>query len=198
MSTSRLSTVSIGNGLTKSNNFWDQNTGFFESIATITVTDPTQSTLVFSSIPATYTHLHIRANLRCNRASTIGEVQLRYNNNTTVVDYRNHAIAGDGATATAFADQSTAGGGLTIIPGASATANIFGGVIWDVLDYANTNKYKVDRALSGNDRNGSGNIRFTSGLWMKTNAITDITLFEANGSSFVTNSTVALYGIRSI
>ena len=169
----------------------------YESISTVTVTGATQSTIVFSSIPGKYTHLQLRGILRCNRASTVGEVQLRYNGNTTVTDYRNHGISGTGAVIASYNDQSTAGGGLAIVSGASAGSNQFGAVVWDVLDYENTNKYKVDRALSGTDQNGGGLVRFTSGLWIKTDAITDITIFEADGSSFVTNSTVALYGIKA-
>jgi hypothetical protein len=81
------------------------------------------------------------------------------------------------------------------MPTNSAAANVFGAGIIDILDYADTNKYKTVRALSGTDNNGSGDIILGSGLYQQTTAITSITL-EANGVNWLTNSSFALYGIR--
>jgi hypothetical protein len=64
-----------------------------------------------------------------------------------------------------------------------------------ILDYANTNKYKTLRGLSGADNNGSGEIRFWSGLWQSTNAITSIKFFGNNGN-WQQYSHFALYGVN--
>jgi hypothetical protein len=82
---------------------------------------------------------------------------------------------------------------VAIYAGTSAAASIFGAGIVDILDYANTNKYKTLRALAGVDFNGSGRVGLTSGLWQSTSAINAITL---EGSSFVQYSSFALYGIK--
>jgi predicted patatin/cPLA2 family phospholipase len=74
-------------------------------------------------------------------------------------------------------------------------ANIFGAGVIDILDYANTNKYKTVRALSGHDNNGSGYVNFESGLWMSTSAITSIKLFTA-GNVYAQYTQFALYGIK--
>jgi hypothetical protein len=81
------------------------------------------------------------------------------------------------------------------ITAANSTANIFGVGISDILDYANTNKHKTIRSISGHDQNGSGFVFLFSANWRNTNAITSIKLFPAAGS-FAQNSTIALYGIK--
>jgi hypothetical protein len=67
----------------------------------------------------------------------------------------------------------------------------------DILDYANTNKYKTVRTLSGYDLNNAtyGALRSYSGLWMNTNAITSIK-FYADGVNLAQYSQFALYGIK--
>jgi hypothetical protein len=74
---------------------------------------------------------------------------------------------------------------------------LFGTVIIDILDYANTNKYKTQRSLGGNDRNGAGYIDFSSGNWRNTNAITSIDIKALYGTGFAQYSHFALYGIAS-
>jgi hypothetical protein len=66
----------------------------------------------------------------------------------------------------------------------------------DILDYANTSKYKTTRTLAGNDQNGAGLVGLYSGLYMSTSAISSIE-FTINGSgNFATGSNFALYGIK--
>jgi hypothetical protein len=77
---------------------------------------------------------------------------------------------------------------------ASSTASVFGGIVIDILDYANTNKYKTMRTLSGYDANGSGNVGLFSGLWMNTAAVTSINLLTFY-DQYATYSSFALYGI---
>jgi hypothetical protein len=66
----------------------------------------------------------------------------------------------------------------------------------DILDYANTNKYKTTRNLMGFDYNGSGTIRSISGLWMSTSAINSITLTTGTSSNWQGDTQFALYGIK--
>jgi len=76
----------------------------------------------------------------------------------------------------------------------STDANIRGGFIVDILDYANTNKYKTVRSLNGNDANGSGSMNLSSNVWLSTAAITSLTL--SSSSDFRQYSSFALYGIK--
>jgi hypothetical protein len=77
------------------------------------------------------------------------------------------------------------------------SANIFSGFVIDILDYANTNKYKTIRYLSGYDANGSGRVGLGSGSWRSTSAVTSITLQGLEYSSnYKQYSSFALYGIK--
>jgi hypothetical protein len=81
------------------------------------------------------------------------------------------------------------------MPAATAGASMFSGEVIDILDYANTNKYKTTRLINGRDQNGSGFIWFNSGLWQNTNAITSLT-FTAQNGNYAQYSSFALYGIK--
>ncbi len=65
----------------------------------------------------------------------------------------------------------------------------------DILDYADTNKYKTCRLLWGQDLNGGGRVALQSANWQKTAAITQIDFSCATGN-FMQYSQFALYGIK--
>jgi hypothetical protein len=77
----------------------------------------------------------------------------------------------------------------------SLTAGIMSGYVIDILDYANTNKYKTTRTLGGFDANGSGEQGLFSGLWMSATAVTSIDLIATSGN-WTTDTRFALYGIK--
>jgi hypothetical protein len=52
------------------------------------------------------------------------------------------------------------------------------------------------RTLNGYDANGSGNLYFTSGLWMSTSAISTLKIEGLQGSAFLSGSSFALYGVK--
>ena len=167
----------------------------YESIATTTVGAGGSSTISFTSIPSTYTHLQIRVFARDSRAVAFDNLLLQINTDTGS-NYADHFLYGDGGgsviSGNSVSDTSIRSGTMT---GASSSANIFGANIIDILDYASTNKYKTIRALSGADANGSGQTVLRSGLWLNTNAITTLT-FTPGGGNFTQYSSFALYGIN--
>jgi len=158
------------------------NPPMFESIATVTPYTTT-TTVEFNSIPSTYTHLQIRALVMGSAYST-----LRFNSDTTTSNYRSHYLGGQGTVTFAGSDANQAyfaNGGST---------NGFVAIV-DILDYANTNKYKTQRTSSGWDNSGSGEVYLTSSLWMSTAAISSIKITSASGT-FASGSYFALYGIK--
>jgi hypothetical protein len=167
----------------------------FDSIATITPYTTT-STVVFSSIPSTYRHLQIRFIARTTRANQEDNIQLRFNSDSGG-NYAAHVLYGDGATAGSFSDGSSITFNTrSVVAAASATSGVFGVGVIDILDYANTSKNTTVRSLNGYDNNGAGQVRLSSGLWMNTAAINNITIVPANGPDFAANSHWALYGIK--
>jgi hypothetical protein len=168
--------------------------GAYDSIATTTVSTAVSS-ITFSSIPATYTHLQIRITGRGGRALFLDNPVFKFNGDTTTSNYYQHAIYGDGSTVTA------GGSGTDYIlayslAGNNAGSNVFGAMVVDILDYANTSKNKTVRYLGGVDNNGQGIIGFGSGAWFSTNAINSIGITLSTGESFQQYSSFALYGIK--
>jgi len=169
----------------------------FESIATVSVGSGGSSNVEFTSIPGTYTHLQIRAIGRTARSGNSGDtVAMRFNSDTGN-NYARHLLYGDGSAAGADAVTSTSSIVFSRFSAATATASIYGAGVVDILDYANTNKYKTLRSLGGVDLNGSGELYLASGVWMNTNAITSIQVISLTSSSFNQYSHFALYGIKS-
>ena len=163
----------------------------FESIATVTVGAGGSANIDFTSIPSTYTHLQIRGIGKFSGGDGLG-VRVGNGSIDTGSNYAVHVLQGDGSSASAGAASSQS----RMVLGYDFQE--FGPFVLDILDYANTNKYKTFRALSGDDRNGSGNINLRSGLWQSTSAINQIRLYGALSSvSFSQYSHFALYGIKA-
>ena len=162
-------------------------TNSYESIATTTLSGG-QTTVTFSSIPATFKHLQIRATFRMSASDNF---MGRFNSDTGS-NYTTHYMYGSGSGPGAYGST----GNIMNMAYTDTTDNQ---VVWiaDILDYASTNKYKTVRRLNGYDANGSGFIYLGSHLWRnQTDAISTIT-FSINGAaSFNNYSHFALYGIK--
>jgi hypothetical protein len=171
----------------------------YESIATVTVGAGGASSVSFTSIPSTYTHLQIRAFGFTNRATFgVDGVKHRFNSDSGS-NYAIHQIYGEGSTV--FADgggSQTSAGGSNL---GTTVSSYPGSYVLDILDYANTNKYKTTRLLGGTDLNGTiagvaGYLGLYSGLWLNTAAISTITITPNIGTAFTQYSSFALYGIK--
>lgn len=168
-------------------------TGNYDSIQTVTVGSGGQATVSFTSIPATYTHLQIRGSLKTANAANGTDLKMILNSDTAA-NYSHHSIYGNGANANVSA---VSGASYIELDGiGSTTANVFNGWVCDILDYANVNKYKTTRTLTGFDTNGGGLIFLYSGNWRSTSAISRIDLTVLAGSNFSQYSSIALYGIK--
>jgi hypothetical protein len=162
-------------------------TNSYESIATVTVGSGGTSTISFSSIPSGFKHLQIRAIYET--VSFADNIGMTLNGSTALS--RMHYLTGNGSSASA---GSTTSNLLTLQAGYSTTD--YYGMVIDILDYQNTNKYKTVRVLGGVDFNGSGTIFMSSGLYETTSAVSSLTL-QGNGSQTIAEfSQFALYGIK--
>ena len=166
----------------------------YESIATVTVGAGGSSSISFSSIASTYQHLQIRGYCRTNYAGFADAAGFRLNSDSGS-NYKAHFLRGDGSSASAGVDTASyiyAGD----VAGNGSGSNTFGTFVIDILDYANTNKYKTTRELVGIDNNGNGYVALWSGLWLSTSATNAVTLFPLYGTTFSQYSSFALYGIK--
>jgi hypothetical protein len=181
--------------------------GAYDALATVTVPSGGLASITFAAIPNTYKHLQIRYtgySTRTNLPLDTYEFRAGTGSIDTTASYSYHNLYGDGTSAGATAAASA----TTIQPvfcvGTLFTSNPKSGAgVIDLLDYANTSKFKTMRFLGGFDNNGTqgsgtqygGRIGLTSGLWQKTTAIDTLTMFPTNGS-WGQDTQITLYGIR--
>jgi hypothetical protein len=116
-------------------------------------------------------------------------------NADTGTNYSWHELEGNGSVIGSYAATTTNKMWSFYYPTPTQTASVFAAAVIDILDYANTNKYKTVRTLGGTDLNGSGTISFSSSSWRNTNAVTSIKLL-AEQTAFAQHSTFALYGVK--
>ena len=171
-------------------------TGSYDALATYTVPSGGVSSITFNVAGlSNYSHLQIRVTARTTTATSFDALSLQFNGDTSTV-YTLHTLYGNGSSATAFANASSAEAYLDKAAGASLASNIFGVMIGDILDYNSTTKFKTTRSLGGVDANGSGVVHLTSGLWRSTNAINSIKLYAANGGNLAQYTNISLYGVK--
>ena len=161
-------------------------TNSYESIATL---NPTGTTATFSGIPSTYKSLQLRYMFNDSAGNT---PYIRLNGDTSNV-YANHSIDGNGTTVYA---QASVGGGNGFINqwGTATGTSKFMVGITDIIDYADTSKFKTVRSFNGYDENGSGAVCLTSNLWRSTSAVSSLVIVCPG--NFTTNSIISLYGIK--
>jgi hypothetical protein len=176
----------------------------YDSIETVTVGSGGASSISFTSIPGTYKHLQVRAMMKTSSANGVYD-KTRFNSDTGT-NYTGHSMEAGGANNLVNSVSNVGLDHLRIM--AATNYGVFGTgttgyplvAILDILDYTNTNKYKVVKSIVGSDsNNGNGGVALMSGLWLNTNAITSITILAfavGSASNFGQGSSFALYGIK--
>jgi hypothetical protein len=168
-------------------------------IATTTLSTAGQVT--FSSIPQTFTHLQLRCFIRgTNVSNATDNMLLTLNGDNTSGNYGYaHFLNGNGSAVSSSIISNVAGQSYgAIVSSGTTTANVFGAIIIDILDYTNTNKNKTIKSIGGFDGNGSGTIGIYSDAWYSTAAVNSL-LLQITGSpfNFAAGSVLSLYGIST-
>lgn len=178
--------------------------GAYDALATVTVPSGGVASVTFAGIPTGYKHLQIRALTQTNRTTYNTSAFKMTLNGDSGSNYSYHVVSSDPASPSSLA-VAGAGASQTSISefstSSSVATSVFGGSIIDVLDYANVNKNKTIRGLSGADTNGAasgfaGWIGLSSGAWYNTAAVTSITFTPQFGTLFNQHSTFALFGVK--
>ena len=155
------------------------------------------ASVAFSDIPGTYTDLLLVVSARSSRASnTYEEMRIRLNGTSSDSNFTNRYLTGNGSTAAS--GTITTYGYAGDLPASSVTANTFGTTEIYFPNYAGSaNKSFSLTTVQENNSATAGNayIDISAGLWSSIAAITQIYLFCANSTNFVTGSSFFLYGI---
>jgi len=172
--------------------------GAYDSIATATIANTTTTTITFSSIPSTYTHLQLRYIIRTDRGDDYQDaLGMRFNSDTGTNYYRHRFETENAGGAVAGANSGTDTQYHFIGASALASSNVFASGIVDIIDYANTSKNKTTRSLNGYIHTASYSLMgVESSVWVNTSAINRIDIKPNYGTNYAVGSTIALYGIK--
>jgi hypothetical protein len=167
--------------------------GDYELIATEILGTATSS-VTFSSLAtyaSTYKHLQIRVVARnVFTSDDRAEMDIRLNADSS--NHNGHRLAGNGSTVVSGYISGEAVFGD--FPFSASSGNGYGSAVIDIVDAFSTTKFKTIRSLGGQTVT-TPTVRFHSGLWRSTSALTSIEI-RAGGENIYANSRFSLYGIR--
>lgn len=152
----------------------------------------TAASVTFSSIPATYTDLVVRASIRTDVGSP--NVLLRINGATSGFSdnaFRSTGSAVNSLTNTAASNYNYGG----IANGTSSTTNTFTSLEWYIPSYT-ASQNKPSSTIGAYENNATtAYITAVANLWSNTAAITQLLITQGSGN-LVSGSSFYLYGIK--
>jgi hypothetical protein len=199
---SRASNSSIQGGLPKFNDIWDGTTATsaFDSLGSVVLSANTSS-ITFSNIPQTYTHLQIRFSATGGSAAD-AYIQLGNGTIDTGANYSSHQVRGNQSSGLAQSYSYATQNQMVLTSNIGQSAIYPNTGVCEILDYTNTNKFKTLRCITGYDLNGSsGEAIIWAGSWRQagsgtTAKVVDTIKLTMSTSSFQTNSIFSLYGVK--
>ena len=160
----------------------------YEPIATQTL-GSAAATITFSSIPATFTDLRLAIVGQYTTGG--GNTRITFNADTAS-NYSSTRIGGNGASA--FSDRVTNQTFQRLnFEGNTTTNPNF--LTADLFSYAGST-FKTSLITESSDKNGSGAVYRTVGLYRSTSAISSIEI-SLSSSTFAAGTTATLYGIKN-
>jgi hypothetical protein len=159
----------------------------YEPIAT-TSTSSSTTTILFNSIPQTYTDLIIVASTSLVTSTPINNYFVTYNSDTGT-NYSGTYVGGTGTSTSSGRNSNQTRLDISYQPSTQ-----MGNIIFQVFSYSNTTTFKSSLSRSNNYTGGM--VFLYAGLWRSTAAITSISI-TAGTTNIATNSTFTLYGIKA-
>lgn len=154
----------------------------------------TQSEILFSSIPNTFTDLFVSLSLRGSRATVGDDIVYRFNGDTGS-NYAWRVLLGTGSATSSAANGAANLNYLGICSASGSTSNTYGSQSIYIPNYtSSTAKSSTVDAVSEHNATESYQM-IVANLWNGTAAINAIRIFSDTGNSFVSGSSATLYGI---
>lgn len=167
--------------------------GAFDLLETTLISSNTAS-VTFSSLSAysDYKHLQIRAVMRKTDSGTSSRIRL---NGDTGSNYARHRLQGNGTSVTSSGSASQTYMNFPLMPDSGMTADGFGAIVVDVLDFSSSSKNTTIRSFGGYTVSDGQVINLDSGFWNNTAAVTSIE-FSFTAGSIEAESRFSLYGVK--
>ena len=162
------------------------------------VLSSTAASVTFSSIPATYTDLVLRASVRSDRAGeNIDILKLIVNSNTGSV-YSETILRGLSSSVSSSRTTSATEFANDLINGAASTSDTFASYELYIPSYTvSQNKPMGTFSVQENNSATVARINAIANLFTSTSAVSSLTYSSNTGSNFVSGSSFYLYGISN-
>ena len=167
-----------------------------------TIVSSTQTTVTFSNISTSYTHLILMGNARQNNNNTNGSFVIRWNGGTSTDSYGAKVqMYKLGASTYGNSGTLSQNGAYVATCGNLTTAGVFGRFRVLIPNYKDTNKYRGALVVSGYDTNTVSNGSLDDGTITNnaitsstSSALTSIDCYDSGG--FLAGSRLNLYGVK--
>jgi hypothetical protein len=151
------------------------------------------ASVTFSSIPATYTDLVVRASVRSNSGGSIADsIRLTINGSTLNQSFR--FVRGNGSSVVSSSGTSASLGNAS--NGSASTANTFSNVELYIPSYTASQNKPISGFWTQEDNSTTAYIYAEARLWSVTTAINSLS-FNLTGINLGANSSFFLYGIKN-
>jgi hypothetical protein len=171
----------------------------YTKIATVTAGSGGTTGFSFSSIPSTYTDLHLAVSARSSYTpspATNGvDFFIYFNTDSTGTNYSYTRLYGNSSGAGADRASNQPYISWALLTGSGASANIFGSGNLYLPNYTSSNFKSWTTEAFAENNNAVGWESMYTGLWRSTSAITTVTILPT--TSAVQYSTFTLYGIKN-
>lgn len=140
-----------------------------------------------------YKHLQVRA---AWAPTSNSNMRIRLNGDSSSA-YAHHQLWGTSSSVNSQAFTSRTYWAISEqVQGTTWDNNVFSPVVFDLLDFSNTNRNTSARFLTGANQNVSGTPHATisSGVWLNTSAVTNLEIF-ANGN-LAAKTRISIYGVK--
>lgn len=146
------------------------------------------------SVPSGYKALRGFYTARSTVNGATVDFGIQVNADTTSGHYEWQQLLGNNSTANGGGNTSDSRIWLNVLPGATATANLFG--IGEFTMYRTDDATFKGLTSMGHGYGGTQYyLRLVGGTWLSTAAVTSLTIATTDGSNLVTGSSFALYGL---
>ena len=153
------------------------------------------ASVTFSSIPATYTDLVVRASARSSVAGVFSDLVTTINSDTTAANYSHTYLNGQGSTAYSGRGNEKVNDSLT---GNNATASTFSSFEYYIPSYT-VSQFKPFSIITNIENNSSTDWAETAVayLYRSNTAISTLKFAPPSAVNFAAGSSFYLYGIKN-
>ena len=150
------------------------------------------SSLSLTSIPQTYTDLHLVIYAWAESTNVVTPA-LQFNSDTNT-NYSYLAFYGTGSTGS---PNSNTGYARLCIGDYAAGVTTYAPQIFNVFinNYTDTDKYKTAISVYSQQNTGGGEVGMSGGTWRSTSAISSITITKNGGGNYAAGTRATLVGI---